>query len=66
MLRPTNGSTPGLDQHATILIDALPIVVAAGFVVILLIGFWRGLSLRPNRDGNKAPPASKYFWWSND
>lgn len=57
-----------LTMLATIL-HLLPYLIGTLLVLLVLFvmyGFWRGLTLRPHKDGHRAPPLSKYYWWAND
>ena len=35
--------------------DNLPIVLSLGFVLLMLLGFWRGLSIKPRPAHERAP-----------
>jgi hypothetical protein len=37
-------------------LDVLPTLIGAALCLYALYKFWTGLSLRPHRDGHKAPP----------
>lgn len=50
---------------ATVLYN-LPYVLGTLFILFVMYGFWRGLTLRPHKEGHRAPPLSKYYWWAND
>jgi hypothetical protein len=46
--------------------QTLPYLLSGALCLFLLLGFWRGLSLRPHERGHRPPPLSRYFWWAND
>jgi len=48
------------------LLDALPYAVGGLLVLLAMVGFWKGLGLKPHEPGHRPPPASRYFWWAND
>jgi hypothetical protein len=35
--------------------DNLPLVLSLGFVLLMLLGFWRGLSIKPRPAHERAP-----------
>jgi hypothetical protein len=41
----------------------LPIVVATLVCLFVLVGFWRGLSLRPHQPEHRPSPHPPWFWW---
>jgi hypothetical protein len=45
----------------TILLHALPFVLAGAFILIMLYGFWQGLGMRPNKPENRVP--DRWHWW---
>lgn len=47
-------------SHAFSLVwNALPLVLSGGFLLLFLIGFWRGISIKPRPWEERAPER----WW---
>jgi hypothetical protein len=42
-------------------LHVIGIIFAALFCVVMIVGFWRGLSMRPHRPDNQPKPPP--FWW---
>jgi hypothetical protein len=48
-------------DYFNVFLNAVQIVLGALLLAFAVIGFWRGLSLRPHKSGHKpAPPPD---WW---
>jgi hypothetical protein len=47
-------------SHAfTAIWNALPLILGGGFILLMLVGFWRGLSIKPRPSAEHAPER----WW---
>jgi hypothetical protein len=44
-------------------LHALPYVLGGAFCLLMLYGFWQGLSLRPHR--HRAHSTALEYWWSS-
>ena len=45
----------------TAILDILPYILGAGLCLFMLIGFWRGLTLPPHKEGHR--PSRSIHWW---
>ena len=50
-----------LSQWFAAFLHALPIMLGGLLIGFAIVGFWRGLSLRPHRPDNRPTPPP--FWW---
>jgi len=50
-----------LNDWLTAALHALPIILGGLLLGFAIVGFWRGLSVRPHEPENR--PARPPFWW---
>jgi hypothetical protein len=56
--RPTHDQGAGEQAMAdifTAIWDKLPLVLSGGFILVMLVGFWRGLRIKPRPAHDRAP-----------
>jgi hypothetical protein len=50
-------------SHALTLVwNALPLILSGGFILLMLVGFWRGMSIKPRPSHERAP--ERFWGWT--